>query len=194
MAAPADMRRVEKGDLSKWGDVVQAAKRLIGLPFWVEYAPRMTPQRLHARCRRLKASHGLDLVVVDYLQLMDCGLPGSTVNSREQEIAHISRELKALAGELGIPVVSVSQLNRKAADIKPSKHHLRYSGSIEQDADAITLLWRPEKDGRITTAIVDKHRMGPEGEVDLKWTPEHVRFDDADDAMAYTVGGYEPPV
>lgn len=130
-------------------------------------------------CRQIKHQHGLDLVVVDYLQLM-----ATRARSREQEIATLSRQLKLLAKQLGCPVLVLSQLNRdleKRACKRPSMSDLRESGAIEQDADIVLLLWRPgyyddEADQTAAELIVDKHRNGPIGIVPMTWNKTTATF------------------
>jgi replicative DNA helicase len=134
-------------------------------------------------CRQLKHQGGLDLVVVDYLQLMDC-----RAESREQQISTMSRNLKRLARDLAVPVVVLSQLNRQIeqrANKRPQLSDLRESGAIEQDADIVLLLWRPgyydtEADQTEAELIVGKHRNGPTGLVELGWQADCARFVDKD--------------
>jgi replicative DNA helicase len=140
---------------------------------------------LRGRARRLKAKHGLDLVIVDYLQLLS--FPRS--ESRQQEISNISRSLKGLARELDIPVVALAQLSRQVEnrdDKRPMLADLRESGSIEQDADVVMMLYRPEyypqlrneENEGLAEIIIAKQRNGPTGTVRLTFTTDTMRFED----------------
>ena len=170
--------------------LMNAASRLEAAPIYIDDTPALSVLELRAKSRRLKAEHDIGLVVVDYLQLMH----GSNPNHREQEIAHISRSLKALAKELNVPVVALSQLNRepeKRADKRPILADLRESGSIEQDADLVAFIFRPERYGISTFAngqstagaaeiIIAKHRNGPTGSVKLAFTDQFAKFENLD--------------
>ncbi|EQD52304.1 replicative DNA helicase, partial [mine drainage metagenome] len=149
-----------------WVRITSATNQLSEAKIFIDETPALTPTELRARARRLKREHGLDLIVVDYLQLMH--VPGTKEN-RATEIAEISRGLKALAKELAIPVIALSQLNRaveQRENKKPVMSDLRESGSLEQDADMILLIYREEVYDRNTTkkgvAEIDlvKHRNG----------------------------------
>jgi replicative DNA helicase len=148
----------------------------------VDETPALSPTELRARARRVKREHGLDLIVVDYLQLMQ--VPGKQEN-RANEIAEISRGLKILAKELSVPVIALSQLNRgveQRENKKPVMSDLRESGSIEQDADMILLIYREEVYDRNTTkkgiAEIDlvKHRNGEIGTFMLTFQGQFTRF------------------
>ncbi len=142
---------------------------------------------LRAKARRLQAEHGLDVLVIDYLQLMSAGKGGSSITNRVQEISEISRSLKALARELRIPIIALSQLSR-AVENRPSKipqlADLRESGAIEQDADIVMMLYREdyyEEDTEragITDLYIRKHRNGPIGRVELVFKKEQMKFYD----------------
>ncbi|MCH8178014.1 MAG: replicative DNA helicase, partial [Proteobacteria bacterium] len=143
----------------------------------------LTPTDLRARTRRLKREHGLDLVIIDYLQLMQ--VSGSTEN-RATEISEISRSLKALAKELNVPIVALSQLNRSVEqrpDKRPVMSDLRESGSIEQDADLILFIYRDEvynpdsADKGIAELLIRKQRNGPIGTVRLAFLGQYTRFE-----------------
>ncbi len=174
--AKLDSERVAKGALARhdWERIAVEGDRLARAQIWFDDTFVLTPVDLRSKCRKLKREGGLDLVIVDYLQLMHA--PSDRSNqSREQEIATISRSLKALAKELSIPVVAVSQLNRaveKRRGERPMLADLRESGAIEQDADIVVFLHRPESDKDDGAAnfnaevqdvelIVAKHRQGP---------------------------------
>ncbi|NJB67018.1 replicative DNA helicase [Desulfobaculum xiamenense] len=180
----ADMRRGFIDD-EAWARLYDAAEDMSAAPIYIDDTPAISTLELRARCRRLKAEKGLGLVIVDYLQLMRAG---RTIDSREQEISEISRTLKALAKEIQVPVIALSQLNRKVeerTDKRPKLSDLRESGAIEQDADMIVFLYRDEvyntsddnpKKG-IAEVIIGKHRNGPTGVVELTFLKEHTAFE-----------------
>lgn len=141
-----------------------------------------TVPEIRSKCRRLRARHGLDMIVIDYLQLMQSG-GGRKSDSRTQEVSDMTRQLKLLARELDVPVVLLAQLNRgpeTRLDHTPMIADLRESGSIEQDADMVILLYRPavydEDADNTSQAIIAKHRHGPTGTVMLAWQGEYTRF------------------
>jgi replicative DNA helicase len=174
-----------------WVRITSATSQLSEAKIFVDETPALSPTELRARARRVKREHGLDLVVVDYLQLMQ--VPGNKEN-RATEIGEISRGLKVLAKELGIPVIALSQLNRgveQRDNKKPVMSDLRESGSIEQDADMILLIYREEVYDRQTTkkglAEIDlvKHRNGEIGTFTLTFQGQYTRFSNyAADAYA----------
>ena len=152
---------------------------------FLDDTPALTPLQLRTKCRRLHMEHGLDLIIIDYLQLM---VGDSRNDNRVQEVSHISRNLKVLARELNVPVLTAAQLSRaveQRTDKRPILSDLRESGSLEQDADIVMFIYRPdeyEKDGdkhNITKISVAKHRNGPVGEIDLIFRGELTRFDNA---------------
>ena len=163
-----------------------AAGPLFEARLFVDDAPALTPIMLRSKCRRIKARHGLDLVLIDYMQLMEARGGSLGIDNRQQEISYISRSLKGLARELEVPVIALSQLNRdaeKREGNKPKLSDLRESGAIEQDADVICLLYRPwyysRKDTERNDAevIIAKQRNGPTGTVKLFFHDEVMRFD-----------------
>ena len=170
-----------------------AAERLSEAPIYIDDTPALSVLELRAKARRLKREResNLGLVIVDYLQLMR----GHNSDSREQEISSISRSLKALAKELSVPVIALSQLNRAVearADKRPLMADLRESGAIEQDADVIMFLYRPwvydpkNADEREAEVIIAKQRNGPTGTVPLAFFAEYTRFDNrAQDEVDY---------
>jgi replicative DNA helicase len=169
-----------------WSKLGKAAATISGWRVWIDDQPAITVLALRSRCRRLKSKEGLDYVLVDYMQLMRSG---SKHGGREEEIAEISRSLKALAKELQVPVVVLAQLNRKCeerTDKRPMLSDLRESGSIEQDADVVIMIYRDEvynKDTRSPNEaelIVAKHRGGPTGTVRVFFEKEFTRFGDID--------------
>ena len=170
-----------------WTALPQKLERLAAAPLYIDDTPSITIYDLRAKCRRLKAEKDIQLVMVDYLQLM--GITGRTQN-REQEIASISRSLKALARELEVPIIALSQLSRAVesrTDRRPQLSDLRESGSLEQDADVVIFLYRPEyygltqdEEGQptqgITEVLLSKQRNGPIGKVRLRFINEYMRF------------------
>jgi replicative DNA helicase len=186
-----DAQRLRRGQLrdDDYPKLARAAGLLGTAPVWIDDSAMLTPLAMRSKARRLKAEHDIGMVVVDYLQLMQ----GPTDSeSRQQEISYISRSLKALAKELHTPVVAVSQLSRapdqRTGDHRPQLSDLRESGAIEQDADVVCFIYRPEmyygpvdKDGNniegIAELIVSKQRNGPTGLVPLYFKREYTRFD-----------------
>ncbi|MCS7189893.1 MAG: replicative DNA helicase, partial [Bacteroidia bacterium] len=170
-----------------WLALPQKLERLSQAPIYVDDTPSITIYDLRAKCRRLKAEKDIQLVVIDYLQLMG----GHTkAPNREQEIASISRSLKALARELEIPIIALSQLSRAVEtrnDRRPQLSDLRESGSLEQDADVVLFLYRPEYYGimqdeegnptqGITEVLLSKQRNGPVGRIRLRFISDYMRF------------------
>lgn len=166
-----------------WPKVSMAMKQLASSKIFIDDEPALSPAKLMSKARRLKREHDLGLIVVDYLQLMQ--VPGNSEN-RATEISEISRSLKAMAKELNVPVLALSQLNRgleSRADKRPVMSDLRESGAIEQDADMIVFIYRDEYyhkdsvDKGLAEVIISKHRNGPTGTMKLKFFGEHTRFD-----------------
>lgn len=188
--ARVDSHRLRSGFLGKsdWPRLTTAAGRLSEAPIFIDDTPMTSVLEMKAKARRLKAEHGLNLVIVDYLQLMsgrgDRRKGGS--DTREQEISEISRSLKALAKELSVPVVALSQLNRAVEsrhDRRPLLADLRESGAIEQDADVILFIYREEvykqteENKGIAEIIIGKQRNGPVGIVKLAFIDKYTRFE-----------------
>jgi replicative DNA helicase len=194
--ARVDSQRLRKGFLGEtdWPKLTTAAGRLSEAPIYIDDTPAITVIEMKAKSRRLKAESGLGLIVIDYLQLMR---GGAFKDSREQEISEISRSLKALAKELSLPVIALSQLNRKVEDRtsrRPQMADLRESGAIEQDADLIAFIYRDEVYNRsednpekgIAEIIIGKQRNGPTGTVKLAFQEKYTRFENlarVDDGM-----------
>lgn len=180
-----DIQRLRRGQLQdhEWPIFYEAVQRLSETRIYIDDTPSISPMQLRTKCRRLYAEHGLDLVMIDYLQLMQ-GDKGT--NNRVQEIGDISRGLKVLARELNVPVVAAAQLSRgveSRQEKKPMLSDLRDSGSIEQDADIVMFIYRddyynPESSERpgIAEIIVAKHRNGPTASIDLYWNAELASF------------------
>ena len=190
---PAD--KLRKGDLAdyEWEQLNSKISRLIDAPIYIDDTPALSIFELRAKCRRLKAQHSIEMVFVDYLQLMVGNYDKQ--GNREQEISNISRSLKSLAKELDIPVLALSQLSRavetRGGSKKPILSDLRESGAIEQDADLVLFIYRPEyyqidqlDDGTPTNGLavisIAKHRNGALGERNLKFINKFARFSDFD--------------
>ncbi len=192
MEARVDAQKARTGKLddNEFKKLLEAAGRLHTAPIFIDDTPSISIMELRSKCRRLKSEHDVGLIVVDYLQLMT-GMQNDRQN-REQEIAGISRGLKALAKEINVPVIGLSQLSRaveqRGGDKRPQLSDLRESGSIEQDADVVCFLYRPEY-YKITTddqgnstegvaeLIVGKQRNGPVGTVNLHFVKQYARFE-----------------
>lgn len=182
--AMVDAQKVRTGDLADddWTKISMGAVILAEAPIYIDDTPGITIADMRAKCRKLKMEHGLDLIMIDYLQLMSG--TGKT-QSREQEISEISRGLKALAREMSAPVIALSQLSRACesrADHRPMLSDLRESGAIEQDADVVMFLYRDEYYNPDTEAknqaelIIAKQRNGPTGTVNLVWIGQYTKF------------------
>ena len=201
--ANIDQHKVRTGKLD--GDDWERFRSTVGIlqdtKMFIDDTPALTPAELRARCRRISREHGLDMVVVDYLQLMQ--VAGTTEN-RATEISEISRSLKAMAKELRIPVIALSQLNRSLEsrqDKRPVMSDLRESGAIEQDADVIIFIYRDEvydedsSDKGMAEIIISKQRNGPIGKIKLAFRGQYTRFDNyVEDPLSYDspmVGQYE---
>ncbi len=183
--ARVDAQKVRTGYLSQqdWPKLTAAAGKLSEAPMFIDDTPSLTALELRAKARRLKSQYNIELVVVDYLQLMQ-GV--ARTENRQQEISEISRSLKALARELRIPVIAVSQLSRAVESRtgnRPQLSDLRESGAIEQDADVVVFLFREEyyhqtdENRNKAEAIIAKQRNGPVGSVDLVFLKEWTRFE-----------------
>ncbi|OGT19603.1 MAG: replicative DNA helicase [Gammaproteobacteria bacterium RBG_16_57_12] len=180
-----DQHRVRTGKLDDddWPRLTSAVGMLAEVPLYIDDSPALTPNELRARARRLAREHGLGMIVIDYLQLMQ--VPGTKEN-RATEISEISRSLKALAKELNVPVIALSQLNRsleQRPNKRPVMSDLRESGAIEQDADVIVFIYRDEvynqesPDKGTAEVIVGKQRNGPIGTVRLTFLGQYTRFE-----------------
>ncbi len=185
--ARVDSHKIRSGFLSRQecGKLLQAAGLYMDVPIYIDDTPSISPLELRAKARRMMSDQGLGMVLVDYLQLMR---GRETSERREQEISDISRSLKGLAKELDIPVIALSQLNRKVeerTDKRPLLSDLRESGAIEQDADVIAFIYRDEaytkqacKEPGVAEIIIGKQRNGPSGEtVKLAYINTYTRFE-----------------
>jgi replicative DNA helicase len=183
--AKVDAHKMRRGFLpeSEWSKLTLAAGTLAEAKIYIDDTPSLNIMQLRARARRLKARHDIRLLVLDYIQMMDPG-QGRQEN-RQQEITHISRSLKALARELGIPVVALSQLSRAVEGReghRPRMSDLRESGAIEQDADVVMLLFRedyykPDVKPGIVEVSIAKQRNGPTGTVEVAFLKNFMRFE-----------------
>ena len=186
--AEIDSQRLRIGELQDkdWSKLIDTADVLSGVNIYIDDTAGITAMDMRSRARRLKAEHGLDLIVVDYLQLMQGSGKKNNSGDRQQEVSEISRSLKALARELDVPVIALSQLSRsvEARQIKrPMLSDLRESGSLEQDADIVAFLYRedyynPETENKnITELIIAKHRNGPVDTVNLFFHKQYTKFE-----------------
>jgi replicative DNA helicase len=185
--ARIDSQRLRKGFLEtdKWAPLTTAAGKLADANIFIDETPAISDMQLRAKARRIQSRHGLDILFVDYLQLMTALRRRN--EGRTQEITEISRSLKALARELNIPVVALSQLSRavesRGKDKRPILSDLRESGAIEQDADMVVFLYRDElynpntPDKNVAEVIIQKQRNGPTGSLKLRFSKEYTRFD-----------------
>ncbi|MCI9583737.1 MAG: replicative DNA helicase [Clostridium sp.] len=185
MESNVDSQKLRTGTLtdSDWDAVVEGIGTIGGSNLIIDDTPGISIMELRSKCRKMKLEHGLDIVIIDYLQLMSGSGRGG--ESRQQEISEISRSLKALARELSAPVVALSQLSRACEtrpDHRPMLSDLRESGAIEQDADVVMFLYRDDyynKDTdtpNIAEVIIAKQRNGPIGTIQLMWRPELTKF------------------
>ncbi|MEN6525672.1 MAG: replicative DNA helicase [Candidatus Polarisedimenticolia bacterium] len=199
--ACVDLQKLRTGSLAHddWDNVGAAYTTLVSSKIFIDDTPGIGPMELLAKARRLKHEEGLGLIVVDYLQLMKLE---TRIESRQQEVSEISRSLKAIAKELDVPILALSQLSRapdqgRGSDHRPQLSDLRESGAIEQDADVVMFIFRPEvyvKEKEKVVAeglegkaelIVAKQRNGPTGVVDLFFVKQFARFENQADAPIY---------
>ena len=218
--AGVSMETLYKGDVmnkNKWWRKIFRAKELLSnAKIFIDDTASITPTQIMSKCRRIKAKHGLDFVVIDYVQLMT---PDKRLDNRQQEITEISRSLKILAKEVDVPVLALSQLSRAVETRKgrPQLSDLRESGAIEQDADIVMFIHRPDKNATeqeiaegkvkkdVAEIIIEKHRSGSQGQVELFFKGECTKFLNIDAETGEIVGdetekvqesatinGYEP--
>ncbi len=195
--AELESEKLKKGSLAdhEWVQLHQRIKNLTEAPIFIDDTAGLSVLELRAKARRLKSQHDIQLIIIDYLQLMTAGGNSKGPGNREQEIATISRSLKMLAKELSIPVIALSQLSRsvetRGGDKRPMLSDLRESGSIEQDADMVMFLYRPEyygitedEEGNPTAgtgeAIIAKHRNGSLDTAKLRFIGKYTKFADLD--------------
>ncbi len=186
MQARVEMQKLKQGDLDRtdWDRISMASNDLNGTKIVIDDTPGISLMEMRNKCRRLKAEQGLDLVVVDYLQLMKFD---GKADSRQQEISAISRNMKLLAREMDCPVIVLSQLSRapeQRPDKRPILSDLRESGSIEQDADIVIFLYRDDyynsetETPGVCEINIAKHRSGPTGKIELTWVSRYTKFSD----------------
>ena len=185
--ARADLLGLRKGIVSEsaWSRLSVAAESISKIPLYIDEIDSPTALEISSRARRLKRDVGLDLIVIDYLQLMS----GRSRENRTQEVSEISRDIKRLAVSIDVPIILLSQLNRaleQRADKRPMLSDLRESGAIEQDADIVAFIYRAgyydaSDDDSLAEIIIAKQRNGPTGSFKLKFTSEYARFDDYDE-------------
>jgi replicative DNA helicase len=194
-----ESEKLRKANLSEleWEQLYSRVNKLENAPIFIDDSPGISVFDLRAKARRLVSQHGVKMIMIDYLQLMSAG--GKGIGNREQEIATISRSLKAIAKELEIPVIALSQLSRsvetRGGSKKPLLSDLRESGAIEQDADIVTFIYRPEyykldtwEDGSPCTGqaefIIAKHRNGALEDIRLRFTSSQAKFTDIDESYS----------
>lgn len=188
METGIDSHRLRLGDVAEeeWTILMEAANQLSATSIFIDDTPAASVTEIRTKARRLYAEHGIDLILIDYMQLMS-GQSGSRPENRQQEISYISRSLKALARELNVPVIALSQLSRAVesrADKRPMLSDLRESGSIEQDADVVLFIYREDyyvedtDRQNIADVLVAKHRHGSTGTVSLFFRKELTQFRD----------------
>ena len=186
LESQVDAQALRTGNMkdSDWEKLIEAAGIIGQSNLIIDDTPSISISELRSKCRKYKMEHGLDLIIIDYLQLMS-GSVGGRSESRQQEISDISRSLKALARELNVPVIALSQLSRaveQRPDKRPMLSDLRESGAIEQDADVVMFIYRDEyynKDSEYkkqAEIIIAKQRNGPVGTVNLAWLGEYTKF------------------
>ncbi|WP_461613545.1 replicative DNA helicase [Clostridium sp. Marseille-QA1073] len=185
--ANVDMLKLRTGDLDErdWENIARASGPLADAKIFIDDTAGVSIMEMRSKCRRLKMEHGIDMILIDYLQLMS----GSGGESRQQEVSEISRSIKAIAKEMKCPVIALSQLSRapeQRADHRPMLSDLRESGSIEQDADLVMFLYRDEyynkesEDKNVAECIIAKQRNGPVGTVKLAWLGQYSKFGSLD--------------
>ena len=184
LESKVDAQKLRTGQLNDqdWERLIESAGVIGRSNLVIDDTPGITVSELRSKCRKLKLEHGLSMIIIDYLQLMTSS---GRVESRQQEVSEISRSLKAIARELNVPVLALSQLSRaveQRPDRRPMLSDLRDSGAIEQDADVVMFIYRDdyynhdsERKG-VSEIIIAKQRNGPIGTVELAWLPEYTKF------------------
>ncbi|MFQ5446844.1 MAG: replicative DNA helicase [Saprospiraceae bacterium] len=198
MESEISSQKLRTGKLEEyeWQQLHSTIERMSEVPLYIDDTPGINIFELRAKCRRLKMQHDIQMVVIDYLQLMSGGMESGKNSNREQEISAISRSLKGMAKELNVPVIALSQLSRavevRGGTKRPQLSDLRESGAIEQDADIVTFIYRPEyyqimedESGQslkgIAEIIIAKHRNGPLDTVKLRFTDQFAKFEELSD-------------
>ena len=206
--AAISSEKLRKGDLNdaEFAILHQHIARLTNAPIFIDDSPALNIFELRAKCRRLKSQHNVELIIIDYLQLMTAGSDTTRGGNREQEISSISRSIKSIAKELDVPIIALSQLSRavetRGGDKRPMLSDLRESGAIEQDADLVCFLYRPEyykiyedhygSTMGIGECIIAKHRNGALDTVLLRFIPELAKFADLETSSGYGGDGASP--
>lgn len=192
---PDKMNGVKKMSEAEWKQFNESLVRLESAPLWIDDTPSLSIFEFRSKARRLVTNNHVKLIIIDYLQLMTG--PPELKGMREQEVSHISRQLKSIAKELNIPIIALSQLNRavetRGGNKRPQLSDLRESGAIEQDADIVMFTHRPEMMGvqdentypGQTDLIIAKHRNGEVCDVKMRFIAEEVRFVDENDGPSY---------
>ncbi len=183
-----DSQKLRTGNLadSEWAALIEGAETVGKSLLAIDDTPGITVSELRSKCRKLQMEQGLDMIIIDYLQLMS---GSKKAESRQNEVSEISRSLKAIARELSVPILALSQLNRKAeerSDHRPQLSDLRESGAIEQDADVVMFIDRERnenEEANKATVIIAKQRNGPIGDVNLMWLPKYTQFKDMDRSL-----------
>ena len=185
LESKVDSQKIRTGSLEDedWAKLIEGAGVIGNSRLIIDDTPGISIPELRSKCRKFKLEQGLDIIIIDYLQLMSGSGRGG--DSRQQEISDISRALKGVARELNVPVVALSQLSRaveKRDDKRPMLSDLRESGAIEQDADVVMFIYRDDyynkdtENKNMAEIIIAKQRNGPIGTVNLVWMPEYTRF------------------
>ena len=194
---PMDMVKGGTKDNNVWATLFETKKILENSNIYIDDTTTITPSEILSKCRKLKAQHGLDMIIIDYLQLMK-GEKVSKDGNRQQEVADLTRSIKLAARELGVPILLLSQLNReseKRADRTPQLSDLRESGSIEQDADIVMFIadaasdnapQDSDDDALDYTLVIAKHRNGARGNIPIKWKSEFTQFYEPGKDTLYT--------
>jgi replicative DNA helicase len=206
--AAISSEKLRKGDLndSEFAILHQHIARLTNAPIFIDDTPALNIFELRAKCRRLKSQHNVEVIIIDYLQLMTAGGDNTRGGNSEQEISSISRSIKSIAKELDVPIIALSQLSRavetRGGDKRPMLSDLRESGAIEQDADLVCFLYRPEyykiyEDHYGSTlgvgeCIIAKHRNGALDTVLLRFIPELAKFADLETSSGFLAEGASP--
>jgi replicative DNA helicase len=191
MNSRVDSQNIRTGNLSsdEWANLMESARIIGNSTLVIDDTSSISISELRSKCRKLKLERNLGLVIIDYLQLMS---GGKRVESRQQEISEISRSLKALAREVNVPVIALSQLSRaveQRPDKRPMLSDLRESGAIEQDADVVMFIYRDDyynhdsEEPGVTEIIIGKQRNGPTGTVKLAWQAEYTKFVNRENRM-----------
>ncbi len=206
MESEINSKKIRNGQLDEfeWKKLHSAVEKMSEVEIYIDDTPGINIFELRAKCRRMKQNHGIELIIIDYLQLMSSA-PNQSRGNREQEISSISRALKGMAKELNVPVISLSQLSRavetRGGNKRPQLSDLRESGAIEQDADIVSFVFRPdyyelgeefEGPRDVAEIIISKHRNGALGTVELKFIKNYTKFVELDNPFMPTFDENSP--